>query len=137
MATALLGVRYLLLPDTMRPLVPAKWIATRQVYSLWQVDGVGYARIVDTVGSLQLNRADIGPKSRDYMASVLPALGLYLTVGYEGGRAAPPTAPDPRCREDRHHKAGGHKTADHKAGDHKIAGERSEVGGHAESGRPE
>jgi hypothetical protein len=92
---ALFGVRYLLLPDTMRPLVPARWIATRQIYSLWQVDGVGYARIVNTVGSLQMTRADIGPKSRDYMNSVLPALGLYLTVGYEGGRAAPPTAPDP------------------------------------------
>ena len=92
---ALFGVRYLFLPASMHPLVPATLEATRDDYSLWEVDGVGYASIVDTVGSIQENRADIGPRSKDYLRSVLPALGLYLTVGFEGGPPAEPTAP--RC----------------------------------------
>jgi hypothetical protein len=92
---ALFGVRYLFLPAAMRPLVPARRIATQANYSLWQVDGVGYGRVVDTVGSIQENRADIGPRSKVYIRSPLPALGLYMTVGYEGEPAALPTAPNP------------------------------------------
>ncbi len=91
---ALLGVKYLLLPTARHPLVPARFVASVQKYSLWQVDGVGYSRVVDTVGSLDENRADIGPNSRGYVDSPLAAFGLYLTVAYEGEPAANPTAPN-------------------------------------------
>ncbi len=90
---ALFGVSYLLLPTWMQPLVPAELVGTQSIYSLWKVDGVGYATVVDTVGSLEEDRADIGPVSRGYLDSSLPGLGLYLTVGYEGQPAAEPTDP--------------------------------------------
>jgi hypothetical protein len=61
---------------------------------LWQLAGIGYGRIVDTVGTVTENRADLGPTAVPFLDSFAPAVGDYLTVGFEGSRAAPPTAPD-------------------------------------------
>jgi hypothetical protein len=61
------------------------------VYSLWEIPENSYARVVDTVGSLSENRADLALESERFVRGPMPRAGRYLTVGYEGARAAPPT----------------------------------------------
>ena len=89
------GIRYLFLPYGMSPPVAAEpVIAVEGSYSLWQLTGTGYGRVVDTVGTVTENRANVGPTAVPFLDSLAPAVADYLTVGFEGSRAAPPTAPD-------------------------------------------
>ena len=86
----LLGIRYIVSPSDLRPAVPATPILEQGKYALWEVEGVGYGRVVDTVGSISEDRSNIAPKSLRFMGSTYPAAGQYLTVSYSG---APPAAP--------------------------------------------
>jgi Bacterial membrane protein YfhO len=90
---ALFGVKYLMLPSSMNTPVAATRVATQGRYALWEVEGTGYARVVDTVGKVTENRADIGPTSKPFLDSPGPAMGDYLTVGFEGAPAPNPTQP--------------------------------------------
>jgi hypothetical protein len=89
----LFGIRYIVSPSDLHPDVPVTPILEQGYYALWQVDGVGYGRVVDTVGSITENRADIAPKSVRFMGSNYPTDGQYLTVSYSGAPAARPTQP--------------------------------------------
>jgi hypothetical protein len=91
---AVFGVKYLLLPASMQTPVAARHIATVRSYSLWQLPGTGYARVVDTVGTVTENRTNVGPTSIPFLDSGEPDNSDYLTVGFEGSPAPPPTAPD-------------------------------------------
>jgi hypothetical protein len=91
---AVFGIKYLILPASMRAKVPARHLATQGRYSLWQVDGTGYARVVDTIGTVTENRADVGPTSVPFLDSRAPAVADYPTVAFEGSPAPNPTAPD-------------------------------------------
>jgi hypothetical protein len=61
---ALFGIRYLLLPAGLSPVVPAQEIMSRGAYSLWQYSDVGYAELVQVTGRLTANRSDIGTQSQ-------------------------------------------------------------------------
>lgn len=92
---AVFGIKYLMLPVLMRPPVAAEPVATQGKYSLWQVSGrTGYSSVVDTVGSVTENRANVGPTSIPFLDSRAPAVSDYMTVGFEGSPAPRPTAPN-------------------------------------------
>ena len=91
---AVFGIRYLVLPFWMHAPVPATHIATLGRYSLWRLAGAGYARVVDTVGTVTENRANVGPAAVPFLDSRAPAMADYMTVGFEGSPAAEPTAPN-------------------------------------------
>ena len=88
---ALFGVRFLLLPETMNPPVPALFVAKSGPYAMWVLPAVHYVQVVDTVGSIAENRTDIGSMSSAFLASRAPGEGRYLTVAYGAAPAAPPT----------------------------------------------
>ena len=88
---ALFGVRYLLLPTTMNPPVPADLLLTSGPYALWLLPSVHYVQVVDTVGSIIENRTDIGARSSAFIGSSAPTEGRYLTVAYAGAEPSLPT----------------------------------------------
>ena len=90
---ALFGIRYLVLPIWERPSGGAVPVLRAGRFRLLRLPGNTYIRVVDTVGSVTANRADIGSRTASYLRSPLPAEGRYLTVGFAGARPAPPTLP--------------------------------------------
>jgi hypothetical protein len=92
---ALFGIRYLILPSKVHPYVNARLVASAGYYQLWQVSDAtsgGYVRIVDTVGTIDENRANLGLRSRKYLLSKMPGRGEYLSVNFEGQRGPVPTS---------------------------------------------
>ena len=87
----LFGVRYLLLPEGMKPPVRADLLLRSGSYTLWSLPAVRYVQVVDTVGSITENRTDIGARSSAFLASSGPDEGRYLTVAYDGAAASTPT----------------------------------------------
>jgi hypothetical protein len=75
----------------MTPPVAAQLLITEGEYALWTLPRIHYVQVVDTVGSIVENRTDIGAISSSFIASRAPGQGRYLSVAYEGARAAPPT----------------------------------------------
>lgn len=86
---ALFGVRWLLLPATMEPPVPASLVETRGAYSLWEIPENGYLDVVDTRGSVAANSRDLGSFSAALLAGLSSARPVLPTVAYESGRPAP------------------------------------------------
>jgi hypothetical protein len=84
----LFGVRYLMLPDTMAPPVPATLLAHQGRHTLWQVTGAtGYLQVVDTSGTIAANRADIGKATAAFMSGRNPDQP-WPTVAFAGAPAA-------------------------------------------------
>ncbi len=90
---ALFDIRYLVLPIWERPPAGAILVLRAGQYRLLQLPGNSYIRVVDAVGSVTANRADIGSRTASYLRSPLPGEGRYLTVGFAGAKPAPPTSP--------------------------------------------
>ena len=89
---ALFGIRYLIL-RTGEPSRGAIPVLRAGQFRLLRLPGNSYFRVVDTVGSVTANRADIGSRAASYLRSPLPGEGLYRTVGFAGAAPAPPTLP--------------------------------------------
>ena len=86
------GIRYLLLPATMSPPVPAHLLARRGDYALWERRGPRYIQVVDTIGPpIVTNRADLGTKAISFLDSALPGEARYPTLAYQGAPAPTPT----------------------------------------------
>jgi hypothetical protein len=97
---ALFGIRYLILPSLPSPVTPppgAVLVMHDSLLRVYELPGNSYIRVVDTVGSIAADRADVGSQTVSYLRSAWPGEGRYLTVSYAGGRAAPPTL-DPAAR---------------------------------------
>ena len=93
---ALLGIRYLILParpGSQQPPPGAVLILRDSQLRVFELPGNSYIRVVDTVGTMTANRADVGSQSAAYLDSALPGRDRYLTVGYAGARPAVPTLP--------------------------------------------
>jgi hypothetical protein len=91
----LFGVRYLILPTPVpKPVPDATRIMTRGRFALWQVpDGGGYLGIYDTVGPpIVANRANLGSRTKQLVASNLPADHTLRPVAFGDDPAAKPTA---------------------------------------------
>jgi hypothetical protein len=89
---SLFGIRYLLLPPGRSEPVDMHLVAGNTAYQLYEVPADGYVQVVDTVGSLQENRTDIGRVSAAYLRSDLPGRARYLVVGYAGAPPPPLSA---------------------------------------------
>ena len=90
---ALFGIRYLILPVWERPGAGAVPVLRAGQFQLLRLPGNSYIRVVDTVGSVTANRADIGSRTARYLRSPLPGEGRDLTVAFAGATPAPPTLP--------------------------------------------
>jgi Bacterial membrane protein YfhO len=90
---ALFGIRYLIYPTGAHPLVPARLTLVSGQYSLWVMDGNGYLDVVDTIGTLRENRADVSSVALPMLALPLIADHQDLSVSWDGRPVAPPTDP--------------------------------------------
>lgn len=90
---ALFGIRWLILPAGRRPPVPAHLVRSSGPFRLYEIPADGYLRVVDTVGSVREDRADVAHRTISYLEGPLPVAGSYLTVGFAGARPPAPTAP--------------------------------------------
>lgn len=80
----LFGVRYLILPHGVKPPVSASRIMSSGPYELWTIRAVGYFDVVETVGVISENRADIASQSFSLLRTDLIAKHEDWRVNYGG-----------------------------------------------------
>ncbi len=86
-----LGIRYLLLPASHQPPVPAKLIASAGGSRLYRMKTSGYFQVVDRSAAIAANRMDIQQATREWRTSDLAARSVYPGIAFAGGHAPPPT----------------------------------------------
>ena len=91
----LFGIRYLIYPAGQQPPVSADQVMTAGQYALWTLPTTGYFQVVDTVGSISEDRADVGARSESYLQSGFFGQSVGLTVAWAGAPAVAPTRPVP------------------------------------------
>ena len=79
-------------PSRWRRPVDAKRVGCSGDYCLWALPDPGYIHVYDTTGVLDATRADVGTQSEQLLDSPLTDEQRDLTVAFNGGRAAQPTA---------------------------------------------
>ncbi|MGD0560507.1 MAG: YfhO family protein, partial [Streptosporangiaceae bacterium] len=92
----LFAIRYLILPVSQKPPVPARLAMRSGPYSLWTINGDGYIQVGRIVGEISANRTNIGASSIPLLGSGLAADSAYLGVRYGsggGGNGQLPTVP--------------------------------------------
>jgi hypothetical protein len=90
---SLFGIRYVIVPTTTRPPRGATFVMQHGIFRLYELADDSYFRVVDTIGSIAENRADIGAQSRPYLDSRQPGEDVDYTVAYADAAAAAPTSP--------------------------------------------
>ncbi len=90
----LFGIGYMILPAGREPPVAAHHVGCSGPYCLWALPDGGVIHLYDTTGVLSANRADVGTESTPLLGSPLLNEQRDLTVAFNGGRAARPTAPE-------------------------------------------
>ncbi len=88
----LFGIGYIITPESMAPPVAANRVGCSGDYCLWALPNPGYIHVYDTTGVLHATRADVGTQSEALLDSPLTDEQRDLTVAFNGGQAAPPTA---------------------------------------------
>jgi hypothetical protein len=86
----LFGIKYLILPTGFEPPISASKVISERNYTLWQTD-YGFADIVNTVGTIKLNRHDVGINSVGFLNSDYLQNHLELDVSWNGLNPASPT----------------------------------------------
>jgi hypothetical protein len=84
-------VRYLILPPYREPGVPAKLVASRGIFRLFEVKTSGYLQVVDRAPAVEANRTDLDASTRSFRSSRDALRALYPGVAFAGGSAPPPT----------------------------------------------
>lgn len=87
----MLNVKYLLLPSSHQPPVPARLLATSGGNRLWEVQTTGYSQVVDRAAAVTANRTDLEQATRDFRSSSLASRGIYPGVAFAGAPAPAPT----------------------------------------------
>jgi hypothetical protein len=87
----LFGVRYVIAPRDQTPAAADRPVTTDGPYWLWQVEGAGPLRVVDTTTPIVADRFDLTTATSAFLRSELPDLGRYPTVAFDGRPAARPT----------------------------------------------
>jgi uncharacterized protein DUF6541 len=88
----LLDVRYLILPSTRQPSVPATPLDTRNGNTLWEVKTSGYLQVVDAVlPPIVADRSNLSRRAESFLSSSQLGAKQYPTVAFAGEPAAPPT----------------------------------------------
>jgi hypothetical protein len=88
-----MGIRYAVLREGVRPSPPAVEVRRAGGWALWRVDGTGYLKVVDTQGILRADRTNLSQRVADWMVSGLPARSIHPTIGFAGRVPATPTLP--------------------------------------------
>ena len=90
------GIRWLIYPSG-QPLPPGyRYVMHSGPYWLYELPADGYVSVVDTVGTIDANRFDVGPVTAELLAGPMIAEHQDLTVGWAGAPAPAPTSPDRR-----------------------------------------
>jgi hypothetical protein len=87
----ILNIKYIIMPSTMQPSVPAKLIDSRGRHRLYEVDESGYFQMIDVGGSIVENRTDVNTASYAFRYSEQALQNLYPSVAFNGGKPAPAT----------------------------------------------
>ena len=90
----LFGIGYIITPADMTAPVEADKVGCSGDYCLWALPDAGYIHVYDTTGELTATRADVGTQSEALLGSPLLNEQRDLTVAFNGGAAATPTATD-------------------------------------------
>ncbi len=90
----LFGIRYLILPSGTAPNVPAVHVGARGAYGLWEVSGIGYARVVDTTRAIAADRTNLGEQTAAFLRSPLVEQGIYPGIAFDGRGAVEETLPE-------------------------------------------
>lgn len=80
----LLGVRYVLLPATRRPAIPATLLMSSGPYRLWVVPSAGYFSVVEVEGSVSANKWTVGGQSAYIMRTSYYRDHVDLALHYGG-----------------------------------------------------
>ncbi len=84
----LFGIRYVILPASAQPPVPARLMMRAGPYRLWSIDGAGYIQVGHVIGEIPASRTNVGTRSIPLLRSGLADHGAYLSVRYgSDGRA--------------------------------------------------
>jgi hypothetical protein len=86
-----LDVKYIILPNTREPSVPAQLLDAAGRHRLYEVDTTGYFQVVDVIGSVTADRADLGDATARFRNSDGASRNVYPSVAFDGAAAAPPT----------------------------------------------
>jgi hypothetical protein len=89
------NIRYLILAPDRRPPVPAKRIAQRGDYVLYEVPTSGYFQVVDRAAPIVADRTDLNAATEAFRNSELASKGIYPSVDFAGDGAPPPTEGGP------------------------------------------
>jgi hypothetical protein len=90
----LFDVRYLILPATRQPSVPATLLDTRNGNTLWEVQTSGYLQVVDAVPPpIVADRGNLSRRAQSFLSSSQLVAGQFPTIAFAGEPAAPPTVP--------------------------------------------
>jgi Bacterial membrane protein YfhO len=87
----LFGIRWLLLPEDMKPPIPASFVERHGPYTLWSIPGNSYVQVVETRGILSESSGNLGTFATTFLASLPVSDAVYPTVAYGGATAAPGT----------------------------------------------
>ena len=88
----LFDVRYLILPASRQPSVPATLLDTRNGNALWEVQTSGYLQVVDAVPPpIVADRGNLSRRAESFLTSTQLAAGQFPTIAFAGEPAAPPT----------------------------------------------
>jgi len=93
----LFGVRYLVYPSGTGPPIPATEIGSAGPYALWRIADGGYLDVVDTVGVIAADRADIATRSLPLLRSTLAIHHQDDVVSFAGAPAPELTVPSGRA----------------------------------------
>lgn len=85
----LFNVRYLLLPHERAPAVDAEPIKTEGKFTLWRVNTSGYLSVVDSLGSIEADRTNLGVATAQFLKS-LTHQTPYPVVNFAGRTAHAP-----------------------------------------------
>jgi hypothetical protein len=89
----LFGIRYLILPRFRSAPVAAQLVMSNGSYSLYEIPSDGYLSVVETVGTITADRADVAAVTAQYLRGNAATEGRYLTVGWAGATPPSPSAP--------------------------------------------
>jgi hypothetical protein len=90
---SLFGIRWLIYPAGLSPPAGARPVRASGPYRLWELPANGWLEVLDTVGVLRANRADVGRRSVPLLDGSLLDRHRDLAVAWAGSQAATLTDP--------------------------------------------
>src|SRR5262249_7813064 len=91
----MMNIRYLILPSSRQPQVPATLLDSVGDSRLYEVKTSGYFQVVDLVGSVNANRSNLGSAVSDFQRSDGATRNVYPSVAFAGASAPPATTANP------------------------------------------